>query len=189
MKKIILAGLMLLGSVAMANATVIDFESQALGDYSNLTIGNVTFSGNLTVSNDGNNQYVPPPSVFLDNRNGGDFTFDFLTDVSAFGLKIGASNFTQYLYAYDGANNLLQTVVIPDQVGSLTYPFTGVYGINLGSSIISKAVLTGLSDWIVIDDFTYNESSTVPEPGTMMLLGIGMAGLAIYGKRRKNSKV
>ncbi|MFZ3208417.1 MAG: PEP-CTERM sorting domain-containing protein [Geobacteraceae bacterium] len=32
------------------------------------------------------------------------------------------------------------------------------------------------------------ESAPVPEPGTMMLLGLGMAGLAIYGKRRKNNK-
>jgi hypothetical protein len=29
----------------------------------------------------------------------------------------------------------------------------------------------------------------VPEPGTIALLGLGMAGLAVYGKRRKNSKV
>jgi hypothetical protein len=29
-------------------------------------------------------------------------------------------------------------------------------------------------------------ANPVPEPGTMMLLGLGMAGLAIYGKRRAN---
>jgi hypothetical protein len=28
----------------------------------------------------------------------------------------------------------------------------------------------------------------VPEPGTMMLLGIGMVGLAIFGKRRMNKE-
>lgn len=31
--------------------------------------------------------------------------------------------------------------------------------------------------------------TVVPEPGTMLLLGIGMLGLAIYGKRRMNKEV
>ena len=31
-------------------------------------------------------------------------------------------------------------------------------------------------------------SAPVPEPGTMMLLGIGMLGMAVYGKRRMNKQ-
>lgn len=38
-------------------------------------------------------------------------------------------------------------------------------------------------------DFTAEFSAApVPEPGTMMLLGFGMLGLAIYGKRRMNKE-
>ncbi|MDD2900247.1 MAG: PEP-CTERM sorting domain-containing protein [Desulfuromonadaceae bacterium] len=33
---------------------------------------------------------------------------------------------------------------------------------------------------------TDSTSAPVPEPGTMALLGLGMAGLAVYGKRRNN---
>jgi hypothetical protein len=32
------------------------------------------------------------------------------------------------------------------------------------------------------------DSAPVPEPGTMMLLGIGMLGMAVYGKRRMNKE-
>jgi len=32
-------------------------------------------------------------------------------------------------------------------------------------------------------------STPVPEPGTMLLFGVGMLGLAVYGKRRMNKEV
>jgi hypothetical protein len=39
------------------------------------------------------------------------------------------------------------------------------------------------------DDHNCNPNVTpVPEPGTMMLLGIGMFGLAVFGKRRMNKE-
>ena len=60
---------------------------------------------------------------------------------------------------------------------------------------------TGNDDWVIAfedrvnGDFDFNDSvfyikdiAPVPEPGTMMLLGIGMLGMAIYGKRRMNKE-
>lgn len=35
-------------------------------------------------------------------------------------------------------------------------------------------------------EYSNTDPAPVPEPGTMMLLGLGMAGLAVYGKRRAN---
>jgi len=60
---------------------------------------------------------------------------------------------------------------LPTPIVTSEIKITGVYGDGLYS--VSQIEIN---------------SSTVPEPGTMALLGLGMAGLAIYGKRRKNAK-
>jgi hypothetical protein len=46
--------------------------------------------------------------------------------------------------------------------------------------------LTGVASAL---EYTYYTAPiSTPEPGTMVLLGIGMLGLAIYGKRRTNKE-
>ena len=51
---------------------------------------------------------------------------------------------------------------------------------------------SGYANQVAIDniqgyDSAYSAPAPVPEPGTMMLLGAGFLGLAVYGKRRKNA--
>jgi hypothetical protein len=55
--------------------------------------------------------------------------------------------------------------------------FTG--GTGLGSADQEITAWNGINS---------TPGAPVPEPGTIMLLGFGMAGLAVYGKRRQSSK-
>lgn len=182
-----------LADPALAGGTTIDFETQTIGYYPSMTIGDVTFSGiggDLRISNDSNGEYVPPSSTFLDNKTGGTgFQFDFSTGVNAFALKIGATNDAQTLTAYDSLDNVLGVINIPDQVETQPYPFTGVYGLAFDSELISKAILTAnFNDWIVLDDFTYGGTGApVPEPSTFLLLGGGLLGLGYFGRKRMKS--
>ena len=54
-----------------------------------------------------------------------------------------------------------------------------------GSLIFNHAGVDNMG--MILDNVTLSYAP-VPEPGTMMLLGIGMLGMAVYGKRRMNKE-
>jgi len=73
--------------------------------------------------------------------------------------------------------------------GNQTAPSTNLYVnlYNLHDFDSFKLISTNYA--FEVDNIAVaNTTAPVPEPGTMMLLGVGMLCLAVYGKRRQNSK-
>jgi len=63
-------------------------------------------------------------------------------------------------------------------------PFEGA--LNLSFVTPDSNLSDGFSSVLLLSGDLTN--TPVPEPGTMMLLGIGMLGMAVYGKRRMNKQ-
>ena len=176
-------------TLASAHASYVDFQTTALGTYTTLTVDGITFTGSLTVSNDSNGQYALTPSGqhFLDNRQGGTaFGFAF-AETDFFGLQIGATNSAQTLSGYDMENNLLGSVVVPNQVQALPYPYSGYYSLNFAGMTHARLSADN-GDWILVDYVKTDDMAApaVPEPETYAMLLAGLGALGLVARRRKS---
>lgn len=115
----------------------------------------------------------------------GSATFHFADPTHSFGM---------YMTGLQTVLTTALTVNFTDQQSEvLTSPVNTnggaqYFGFTDPGASISSITITDLSnDAWGIDDVTYNDSPVdpVPEPGTLMLLGAGFLGLAVFGKRSK----
>jgi hypothetical protein len=179
----------------LTGGTVQDFDASPQGNFSSITLNNVTYIGvdaPLTIGSDFigqyNNQGVN--SIY----NGFDyipsqFQFDFATSVDAFAFNWGASDNTWLLSAFGSGGELIETLIVPQVFASNAGEYFGI-----AASGITSATLVDLKDripegdYVFIDNFTTKSVSTVPEPTfTLSLLALGTLGAGSTLKRKMKS--
>jgi hypothetical protein len=195
-------------SVPAAHATTINFDDTTGNidtHYAGVTFSNPIGGDIFAVANTGAQSAPNTVSVF---NSGVDCCFDarfgavealFATPQSIVSIDaspvlfvepLGSTN-RPFIEFFDSSNTLLKEVL-----WSLPLPSVGAgayqtLSFNAGSSIIDHVIfssqhISGQQDVFgQFDNLTFTAASGVPEPGTLLLLGSGLFGLAALRRRKR----
>jgi len=185
-------------SALSGSVTVVDFETATLGAFTTATFGNLTISGsggngNAYISND----FAGLPGFganYLENQDQGftEFIFSFATPVSGFAFNLlgnwGFEGVDWTLEAFDGVTSL-GSYILPHNDPSYGLENGAEFFGVTGSGISSIRLFADGQDWILLDNLSFTEetqTSVIPEPGSIMALGLLLASGTFFRSRRKS---
>jgi len=184
-----------------AGATVLDFEGLITSDSGPIPAGYGGFTWNSTYLLSDNsytgawgNTYGSPSGEYAAFSSGDDdgtrnktvtssvsfdFTGAYFTGWAENDLPMGSTAASLIINGYNGATLVDSTIFgLPtDAYSWVQVDFIGVTKLEF--------LTPEYPDYWLMDDFTYNESQ-IPEPTTLALMGIGLAGIGFARKKKQS---
>lgn len=183
---ILAIGMLVICLTGISQAALIDFESIAPGAYTSLDFGDAVLTSNSGQFDVTTAAPWGGMSIIDYDSFGSKLTFSSsVFDVSIFVGDYNQDEDPVFLMAYDASNNLVAS-------DSFTLPWSLTGGDTLSVSSASAIAYVifysgnpypGSLYW---DNIEYTSSQSVPEPATLLLIGLGLVGLA--GAKRKFQK-
>ncbi len=139
------------------------------------------------------NSSIPgSPSDYIHSgfRNNSQFTIDLPINTNVVGLNFSefiignpAGTGSVLIQAFNGAVEIANGAFAASNASH----FESFYGIS-GMGAVTQIVVTSntnAQDAVAIDNLSFGSSTPVPEPATLAVFGLGLAGLGIMRRRRR----